>query len=63
MKIIQILVSPAGTTTIETRGFTGSECREASKYIEVALGKQNEEQLTAEFYQMQQAEQKNTNRQ
>ena len=51
MKIIEIVISPTGETKIETKGFTGSECRDASKFIEQALGKQTSEQLTAEFHQ------------
>ena len=30
MKIIEITVDGKGQTKVETRGFTGSECREAS---------------------------------
>jgi len=50
MKIIEILVTPEGKTTIQTKGFTGSFCREASSFIEQALGKRTGEQLTAEFH-------------
>jgi hypothetical protein len=50
-KLIEIVVSTAGETRIETKGFSGSECREASKSLEQALGKRTSEQMTAEFYQ------------
>ncbi|MFN3151503.1 DUF2997 domain-containing protein [Bremerella sp.] len=50
MKIIEIIVSPTGQTRLETRGFQGSECREASRFLEAALGEQTSETLTAEFY-------------
>jgi hypothetical protein len=53
MKTIKIIVSPTGQARVETKGFTGSECREASRFIEKALGKRTSEQLTAEFYQQQ----------
>ena len=56
-KIIRIIVSPTGETKIETRGFSGSGCREASKFIEQALGHPVGEQLTAEFYQAQSTDQ------
>ena len=49
-RTIEIIVSPTGQTRIETRGFAGSECREASQFIEQALGQRTREQLTAEFY-------------
>ena len=50
MKTIEIVVSPKGETTVTTRGFTGSSCRDASKFIEQALGQRTDEQLTSEFY-------------
>ncbi len=56
MKTIEIVVSPSGQTQIETKGFIGGECREASRLIEQALGQPTSEQLTPEFYQ--QAEQR-----
>ena len=49
MKIIEITVDSKGQTKVETRGFTGGECREASKFIEQALGQQTGEKLTAEY--------------
>jgi hypothetical protein len=57
LKTIEITVGPKGETKVETRGFAGSECREASKFVEQALGACTAEQLTAEFYQGQQANQ------
>ena len=39
MKTIEIIVSPSGQVRIETKGFSGSECQEASRFIEQALGK------------------------
>ena len=54
-KIIEIIVSPKGETTVTTKGFTGASCREASKFIEQALGQRTGEQLTAEFHQSQPA--------
>jgi hypothetical protein len=51
MKVIEITVDSKGRTKVETRGFTGGECREASKFIEEALGQSTGEKLTSEFYQ------------
>jgi hypothetical protein len=56
-KIIRVIVGPRGEVKIETRGFTGSDCREASKFLEQALGQPVSEQLTAEFYQAQATDQ------
>jgi len=50
MKTIEIIVASNGQTSIQTKGFTGSECRQASEFIKTALGRQSREQLTSEFY-------------
>ena len=55
-KIIEVTVSPTGETTIQTKGFTGEECRQSSRNLELALGIKISEKLTNEFY----AESKNT---
>jgi hypothetical protein len=54
MKTIEIVVSPTGESKVQTRGFAGGECREASRFIEQALGRRTAETLTAECYQGQQ---------
>ena len=51
MKAIEIIVSPKGETTVQTKSFAGSECRQASEFIKKALGQRTGEQLTAEFHQ------------
>ena len=53
-KSIEITISPTGDTKVETRGFSGTECRDASKFVEQALGQRTAEQLTGEFYQSEQ---------
>jgi hypothetical protein len=50
---IEILVSPSGQAVVQTRGFAGSSCRQASQFVEKALGEATSETLTAEFYQQQ----------
>ena len=57
MKTIKITVSPTGQTRVETSGFAGGECREASRFVEQALGTRSAETLTAEFHQGQQSDQ------
>jgi hypothetical protein len=59
MKTIEITVSQKGDTKVETKGFSGAECRDASKFIEQALGQRADEQLTAEFHLGQQTGQVN----
>jgi Protein of unknown function (DUF2997) len=51
LKTIEIIVGPKGETTVQTKGFVGPECQDASKFIENALGKRSSEQKTAEFFQ------------
>ncbi|WP_417736917.1 DUF2997 domain-containing protein [Rosistilla oblonga] len=53
MKTINIVISPTGATKIETIGFTGSQCRVASQFLETALGKRHSERLTTDFYSTQ----------
>jgi hypothetical protein len=52
-KTIEIIVAPNGQSRVETKGFVGSECRQASLFIEQALGQRASEQLKLEFYQVQ----------
>ena len=50
MKKIEIIVDTKGQSTVETKGFRGSECIEASRFIESALGKQVNQRTTSEFF-------------
>jgi len=50
-RTIEIVVTPEGKTTVQTLGFAGSSCRDASRFIEQALGHSVAENLTAEFHQ------------
>jgi hypothetical protein len=49
-KRIEITVDTKGNSQVETKGFSGSECLEASKFVEQALGKQTGTRTTAEFF-------------
>jgi len=53
---IEIIVTPEGKTSVQTLGFTGSSCRDASRFIEQALGQRTGERLTAEFHERQPAQ-------
>jgi hypothetical protein len=50
-KVIEIVVAPNGQCRVETKVFVGSECRQASLFIEQALGQRASEQLKPEFHQ------------
>jgi hypothetical protein len=51
LKTIEIIITPTGQSRVETKGFIGNECRQASRFVEQALGQQTDEQLKAEFHQ------------
>ncbi len=51
MKTIEIIISPQGEARVQTQGFSGAACQEASRFLEQALGRRTREQLTAEFHQ------------
>jgi hypothetical protein len=50
MKTIEITVTPTGQTKVETKGFDGNSCRQASEFLERALGQRMHEQVTSAFY-------------
>lgn len=54
---IEIIVTTDGRTSVQTHGFQGSSCRQASRFIEEALGQRSGEYLTSEFYATEQARQ------
>ena len=56
-RIIEVVVSPQGEATVQTKGYAGGDCLRASKFLEDALGVVADERKTAEFYQPVQAEQ------
>ncbi|TWU37936.1 hypothetical protein Q31b_47250 [Novipirellula aureliae] len=60
MKTIEIIVAPDGNTRAETFGFSGQSCREASRFIESALGKATNETLKPEFHQATGSQQQST---
>ena len=59
---IEIIVTPEGKSSVQTLGFTGSSCRDASRFIEQALGQRTGETLTTEFHQVESVRQTNQQR-
>ena len=51
MKTVEIIISPKGEARVQTKGFNGTDCQQASRFLEQALGQRTKEQLTAEFHQ------------
>lgn len=56
VKTIEITVSIKGETKVETKGFSGSDCQEATRSLELALGARESESLKSEYYQQARSE-------
>ena len=54
-KTIEITVSPEGSVSVKTNGFSGSSCRDATRELERALGISSRETLLPEFHAQAQA--------
>ena len=50
-RIIEVVVSPTGEATVQTKGYAGADCLQASKSLEQALGVATAERKTEEYYQ------------
>ena len=50
-RTIEVLVSKTGEVSVQTKGFAGSDCLQASKFLEQSLGVIVNETKTTEFYQ------------
>ena len=49
-RMIEVVVSPQGETTVQTRGYVGGDCLLASRFLEEALGPVVAERRTSDFY-------------
>jgi hypothetical protein len=49
-RLIEVTVSPQGAVTVQTRGYVGADCLQASKFLEQALGVATADSKTAEYY-------------
>ncbi|MCO8123882.1 DUF2997 domain-containing protein [Stieleria sp. TO1_6] len=52
MKTIVIMIAPDGQSRLETNGYIGSGCRQASRFLEEALGQTTSEQRKDVFHQV-----------
>jgi hypothetical protein len=50
-RVIEVLVSPTGEVSVQTRGYAGSDCLQASQFLEQSLGVTSADRKTSEFYQ------------
>jgi hypothetical protein len=50
-KVIEVTVSSKGDATVETKGYSGSDCLQASKFLEETLGVVVNDQKLHEYFQ------------
>ncbi len=50
-RVIEVTVSPQGETTIQTKGYSGTDCLKATKFLEQALGVTIGDRKTTEYHQ------------
>jgi len=50
-RTIEIVISPTGAVTLQTKGYSGSDCLQASRNLEKALGVVANDVKTGEFHQ------------
>ncbi len=50
-KTIEITIDPTGALSLQTKGFAGAACQDASRLLEQALGAVRSDTPTAEMYQ------------
>jgi hypothetical protein len=56
-RVIEVIVTKDGQTTVQTKGYSGNTCTDASKWLEEALGITTSDRKTNEFYATQTTEQ------
>jgi Protein of unknown function (DUF2997) len=56
-RVIEVVVLPTGETTVQTKGYVGGDCMQASRWLEQALGIAANDRKTSEFYQRAENEQ------
>jgi hypothetical protein len=56
-RIIEVIVSPTGETRLQTRGYSGGDCLQASRFLEQALGVTTADSKSAEFFEAASTEQ------
>ena len=52
---IEVIISSTGETRVETKGFGGRDCLQASKFLEAALGPRQSDRLTSEYFESHQS--------
>jgi hypothetical protein len=52
-RVIEVVVSPTGETSVQTKGYAGSDCFQASRFLEDTLGVKTADRPTSELYSTQ----------
>lgn len=53
MKEIVLMIDDDGKTKLQTKGFRGKSCMQASKFLEDALGNTISNEFTPEYFEIQ----------
>src|SRR5262249_50769748 len=56
-RLIEVIVSSTGEATVQTKGFSGQDCMQASRFLETALGVTGRNKKTAKYSQSASTEQ------
>jgi hypothetical protein len=56
-RVIEVVVSPTGEVSVQTKGYAGGDCLQASQFLEQSLGVTTTDRKTTEFYQAEPAQQ------
>ena len=49
-RIIEVVVSPTGEASEQTKGYAGADCLQASRFLEQALGVTTADRKTEEYF-------------
>jgi len=50
MNTVIVEIDEQGNVRIDTKGFSGKSCKDATRELEIALGIVTDEKLTADYY-------------
>jgi hypothetical protein len=50
-RVLEVIIAPNGATTVQTKGYEGTACLDASRFLEQALGTVTQERKTSDFYE------------
>ena len=56
-RFIEVIVSSKGETAVHTKGYSGSDCQQASRWLEQAIGVVAGDRTTAEYCQTETSQQ------